>query len=288
MKLHYLNRACSQDRSFSVTKNRHPYFLKIWHHHPELELVYVQKSTGTRFIGDNIEKFEAGEVILIGANLPHMWLNDDAYFEKDSTLFAEAVATHFRKDFFGPSFFEFPEMAHISKMLDKAAYGIKFLNLDEKTKVKIEALQTGNGFEKALKLITVLNDLSLHNSYELLSSNGFVNSFKKTEHAGLEKIYNYIFNNFNEPISLQDVSDIAGMNPSAFSRFFKRVQRKSFSKFINEVRVGYACKMLLEEKFNITQICYDSGFNNISNFNRQFKAITSFSPTQYVRNHRID
>ena len=119
-----------------------------------------------------------------------------------------------------------------------------------------------------------------HAEFELLSSEGFTNSFKQNQNESLDKTYEYIFEYFAQPISLTDVAGIANMNPSAFSRFFKRVNRKTFSRYLNEVRIGFACKQLIENKSNIASICYESGFNNISNFNRQFRAIKKMSPSE--------
>ena len=128
-------------------------------------------------------------------------------------------------------------------------------------------------------------ELSIHNDFKLLSSEGYVNSFKNTKSKNLDKVYEYIFKNFNQQIYLSDVANIANMNPSVFSRFFKRVNRKTFSKYLNEIRIGYACKLLTEQKHNISAICYESGFNNISNFNRQFKAVKGVPPSEYVKHY---
>jgi AraC-like DNA-binding protein len=144
---------------------------------------------------------------------------------------------------------------------------------------------TLDGFEKTMKFIRILHALTKHKNYKLLSSKGFVNSFNKTENKNLDKTYEYIFSHFNNPISLNEVAEVASMNPSAFSRFFKRVNRKTFTRYLNEIRIGYACKLLMEHKFNISTICYESGFNNISNFNRQFKSIKGMSPTDYIHLH---
>ena len=103
-------------------------------------------------------------------------------------------------------------------------------------------------------------------------------------HQGMDKVYEYIFKNFNHNISLKNVAEVANMNKSAFSRLFKKVNNKPYSKYLNEIRIGYACKLLIENKYNITFICYESGFNNISNFNRQFKNITSMTPSEYIKN----
>lgn len=285
MKPKLLSRSNLQNNSFTISYNNYPYFLKIWHYHIELELVVLLESTGTRFIGDSVEKFDKGEIVLIGKNLPHMWLNDDEYFEASSTMKAKAIAIHFKDNFLGDSFFQNPEMKHIASLLEKAAYGIKFEGENAKTIERIRELSTYDGFKKVILFLEILNELSNRKDYKLLSSSGFLDTFKKSDNKNLYKPYEYIFNNFNKSISLNDVAKVANMNPSSFSRFFKRVNRKTFSKYLNEIRIGYACKLLIENKYSITNICYESGFNNVSNFNRQFKVITGFSPTEYLQKH---
>lgn len=283
MKLHLLNRKKPENSSFRVTHHVEPFFLKVWHYHPELELVLSLKSTGTRFVGDSIKKFDEGDVVLIGNNLPHMWLNDESYFQEDSKRIAEDIVIHFNKEFLGLEFLDAHEMKPISELLYKSRYGVKFISPDKKILKGIKKLnKLGVGFERTLKFIQILNKLAQHSEYELLSSEGFVNSFKQNKNENLDKTYEYIFENFAQPISLNDVANIANMNPSAFSRFFKRVNRKTFSRYLNEVRIGYACKQLIENKSKITTICYESGFNNISNFNRQFRAIKQMSPSEYL------
>lgn len=285
MKLHLLNRASTKNSSFSVVYNSYPNFLKIWHHHPELELVVIHKSAGTRFIGDSIEKFEEGEVTLIGENVPHMWLNDEIYFDKDSDLMAVAIGVHFRRDFLGDRFFDAPEMQSIAKLIEGAKQGVKFINVDQGLIRSIESLLTLGGFEKTMKFLEILNLLAKHENYRLLASAGYINTLNQTKHENLDEIYAYIFKNFKSQIRSKDVAEVAHMNTSAFSRFFKRVHRKTFTKYLNEIRIGYACKLLMEQKSNISLVCYESGFNNISNFNRQFKSIMGMSPTQFVRLH---
>ncbi len=285
MKLHLVNRGTHENSAFMVTHHKEPYFLKVWHYHPELELVLTMQSTGTRFVGDSIKKFDGGDLVLIGKNLPHMWFNDDHYFEEDSDLIAEDIVVHFRREFLGADFFEIQEMSHISKLLDRSRYGIKFLNVTMSVLEDVKMLTTMDGFERTIKFIQILNDLAHYDQFELLASEGYINSFKKTQNKTLDRIYEYIFENFSRPIYLEDVARLANMNPSAFSRYFKRINRKTFSSYLNEVRIGYACKLLIERKANISAICYESGFNNISNFNRQFKAIMQKSPTEYLRHY---
>ncbi|WP_411029733.1 AraC family transcriptional regulator [Spongiimicrobium sp. 3-5] len=285
MKLHLLDRTNLKHSSFSVSHNNYPNFIKIWHYHIELELAFIKKSAGTRFIGDSIEKFTEGEVILIGENLPHMWLNDEIYFQESSGLGAEAVAVHFKKEFLGEGFLLAPEFTMIRDLLEKAKRGIKFLGLDQQVMEDIESLLYLDPFARMVKFIEILNTLAKHDHYEQLASIGYVNSFLKTENKRLHRIYEYVFKNFKKSIQASDVANEIGMNASAFSRFFKRVHRKTFTRYLNEVRIGYACRQLLEDKYNITAIAYESGFNNISNFNRQFKTIMGKSPSIYAQFH---
>lgn len=283
MQLHFLSREKPENSSFSVTHHIEPHFLKVWHYHPELELVLSLKSSGTRFVGDSIKKFDEGDIVLLGKNLPHMWLNDDEHFKKNNALEAEDIVIHFTKDFLGSNFLEAHELKPILELLNKSRYGIKFNGANTKVAKSIKKINDLEpSFKRTIKFIQVLHKLAHHKQFEYLSSESFVNAFKQNKNDTLDKTYEYVFENFAEAISLDDVAKIANMNPSAFSRFFRRVNRKTFSKYLNEVRIGYACKKLIENKSNIAAICYESGYNNISNFNRQFRAIKNMSPREYL------
>ncbi|MBU2996834.1 AraC family transcriptional regulator [Cellulophaga baltica] len=288
MKLHLLDRSSLNNSSFTTKINEYPYFLKIWHYHPELELVVVLKSEGTCFIGDSIEKFAVGDIVLIGKNLPHMWLNDEDYFDKNSNQTAKAIAIHFKKEYLGVEFFKTPEMIHILELFERARYGIKFLDVPNNIIQEIKNMLELEGFDKTITFLQILNKLSKHKKIRKLASQGFINSFNETKSDTQDKIQAFIFKNFNKTITLDEVAQIAHMNTSAFSRYFKRVNKKPFSRYLSEIRIGYACKLLLENKFNIATICYESGFNNISNFNRQFKLIMNCTPSQYLKKHVKD
>ena len=285
MKLHFVDRSSLNNSSFTTKVNEYPYFLKIWHHHPELELVVVLKSEGTCFIGDSIEKFQSGEIVLIGKDIPHMWLNDEDYFQTNSPLSAKAIAIHFKEDYLGDGFFETPEMIHLLELFKRARFGIKFENIPQRFIQKMQDMLELDGFEKTMAFLHILNKLAKHKNYKLLASQGYINSYKPSENKTIDKIHAYIFKNFNQTITLEEVAEIAHMNTSAFSRFFKRVNRKTFSRYVSEIRIGYACKLLLENKHTIAAICYECGFNNISNFNRQFKIIRNTTPSEYLKEH---
>ncbi len=284
MKLHLINRSNTTE-TVTVKKNSYANFLKIWHYHPELELVTIIKSKGTRFIGDSIKKFQAKDIVLIGKNLPHMWLNDPKYFQENSTLKAQAISIHFKEDFLGDTFLELPEIKPIKILFKNAEQGILFKNVPTNLREKIIKLTTESNFNKTHQFIDVLNQLALHDDIKLLASSGYISSLKLKETKLSNNVIAYIFKNFYKDISLKTVAKIANMNTSAFSRSFKRVHRKTFSKYVNEIRVGYACKLLQENELNIAAIAYESGYNNLSNFNRQFKIIKNSSPSAYLKKH---
>ncbi|WP_370476360.1 AraC family transcriptional regulator [Tamlana flava] len=285
MKLHLLDRSNLSNSSFTTKVNEYPYFLKIWHYHPELELVVVLKSEGTCFVGDSVEKFGIGDIVLIGKNLPHMWLNDEGYFQQSSKETAKAIAIHFKQDYLGPKFFETPEMIYILELFERARFGIKFLNINKNLITDIQNMLELKGFEKTMAFLNILNSLAKHKDTKRLSSPGFVSSFQTSKSDTQDIVHAYIFKNFNQDITLNKAAEIAHMNPSAFSRYFKRINQKTFSRYITEIRIGYACKLLLENKYNISAICYDSGFKNISNFNRQFKLIMNCTPSEYLQKY---
>jgi AraC-like DNA-binding protein len=283
MRPRLLDRSNIKGQAFVTKRNRYSHFLKIWHYHPELELVVILESTGTRFVGDNIEKFEAGEVVLIGKNLPHMWLNDPTYFEKDSGVVADALCIHFKEDFLGEEFLNLAATEHLLQLFSMANRGIRFLDLDFPIVEEIKALnEVTNEFARLLLLLQLMDKLARHKKILLLTSEVYpVAKFSKNT----DKTQEFIFNNFNKPIQLSEVAAIAKMNPSAFSRYFKRIHRKTFSRYLIELRVGFACKLLMEKKSNISTVCYESGFNNISNFNKQFRSIMNMTPSEYIKRH---
>ncbi|MBJ7882039.1 AraC family transcriptional regulator [Gelidibacter salicanalis] len=284
MKLHLIDRS-NTTATLSVRKNSYANFLKIWHYHPELELVTVLKSKGTRFIGDSIKKFQPKDVVLIGKNLPHMWLNDPKYFQEDKTLTAEAISIHFREDFLGDRFLQLSEMKPIVALFKQAEQGIQFKNVSKVLRQAIINLNDETDFNKTHQFLGILNELAGHEDVKLLASSGYVASLKLEEPKLSNKVIAYIFKNFNTDMDLATVAELVNMNPSAFSRSFKRVHRKTFSKYVNEIRIGYACKLLMENELNVAAIAYESGFNNLSNFNRQFKVIKNMSPSIYLKKH---
>lgn len=286
MKPQLINRSIVQYQSFSMESHTYKNLLNIWHYHSKLELVAILESEGTRFIGDNIERFNPGEIVLMGKNLPHLWLHDKVGTQEDSDLKARNHVIHFREDF-ADGFSKIPEMSFIKDLFNAASRGICFKGDSNKHNIDtIEKINGLEGFDKVMALLNVLKDLSKQDDYKLLSSAGYVNSFQKNKDSKIMPVYEYIMNNFTDDVCLDRAAELANMNPSSFSRYFKRIHKKTFTKYVNEVKLGYACKLLIEQTFNISEVCYRSGFNNVSNFNRQFKTHKNMTPTEFIKLHK--
>jgi len=272
-----------QSASFAV--NRYEYddrFPAIWHFHDEYELTLILESSGTRMVGDNIDAFTAGDLVFIGKNLPHTWRNDGTRnYEK-----AQALVLHFLEDMWGDAFFDASELKHINAFLARSHRGIKIMG---ETRNKVADLLLGmeyaTGVERIFSLLSLLDTLSLSDDLIDLSSESFTNSIEEPGSGRLRKVYEYIMNNFQGDISLVKVAEVAHMSPSAFSRYFKSRIRKPFRQFVIELKVGYACKLLMADDVAVTEVCYDSGFQNLSNFNQQFKKITGLTPKRYQLTH---
>ena len=261
-------------------------FLKVWHYHPELELNVILESTGTAFVGDSIERFEPGDVVLVGKNLPHLWLNDEIYFEKDARLTTRAHIIHFLDNFAG-GLFQIPEMMEINDLIERAKLGIKFFGTKNSIIAeKIASMIDCPGYERIMTFIEVLKLLSAHTNYRVLSSLGYMESLTNINKDRLLPVYEYVINNFKNDITLDTVARMANMNASSFSRYFASIHKKTFTQFLNEIRIGCACKLLIRNR-HVAVACYGSGFNNISNFNRQFKAIKKITPSDYIRLYSV-
>lgn len=259
------------------------YFKFPWHFHEEFEIVYVLKSTGTRFVGNNIKSFSDGDLVLLGSSVPHMYRNDIQYYQNDPDKRVYAVTLQFSKDFFQHSLDKYPEFSQIKKLLEEAQYGVYFYkNANGLIRRKITKALHLTGLELLLETIIILSLMSKSKDKRLLSDESEKNldSFRDNDPREV-KVKAFLHREYTRDISLQEVADIAGMNQSAFCRYFLEKTSKTCFQYINELRITYACKLLLEKKLTITQICYEVGYNNISNFNRQFKRVTGYTPTEY-------
>jgi AraC-like DNA-binding protein len=263
-----------------------PHFDPNWHFHPEYQIFLVLKGTGTRFIGDHVTPFKKGDLVFTGPNLPHLWQSDHEYFNDNTELLTEGIVIYFPENFLGKELLQKNEMYKVKHLLQLAHRGVEIYGETHKrvSELMHRVLHVSD-FDQVLTLLNILNIISNSSEFNLLATEGYTNSMKETETDRMNRVYAYVMKNFREKITLNDVAAIANMSPSAFSRYFKVHANKTFSDFLTEIRVGHSCKLLTNQTINVSQVCYDSGFSTLSNFNRQFKAVTHYSPLEYRKKY---
>ena len=277
----------SLNQSFLVKKLQEPFFDPNWHFHPHYQLFTVIKGTGTRFIGDDIRHFEEGDTVFLGPNMPHLWRSDRNYFEKESQLQTEVIVVYFKEDFLGNDFFEKPEMFDIKSFLKNSERGLDLTGtLGTEMVNDLKELLGLTGFEGISKLLNILHKLSITNDYQYISSSNYTNTHKISETERMRIVHEYVLKHFKENINLSTVASLSNMTEAAFCRYFKSRTNKTFSDFVKEIRIGNACKILQDENKSISQTCYESGYNTVSNFNNQFKSLKGVSPLQYQKLYR--
>lgn len=279
-----------QDLPFPIDSHIHyyiedlPHFIVPWHYHPAIEIMYITRGIGTRFVGDCIEQYEEGDVCMIGPNLPHEWRNDDTYFDKESGLRATCICLFFKREIFDPNFIRLPEMNNIRDLIERSRRGLKFTG-NSKLEITrfIRSSVNDVGVRKVTNLLTLLELMATSTEYELLASVGFTNSVNSEDFERFKKVYKFLVKNFATSIRLEEVSTLVGLTPTAFCRYFKKRTKKTFVEYLNEMRIGYSKKLLLENKMKISTISGEVGFPNLSNFISQFKKVTGMSPSQFQK-----
>ncbi len=282
MKPKLLKISVTSENSFNTRFDSIPFFYAEWHHHPEIELIYIIKGTGTQFIGNDIDHFNGGDMILVGSNLPHLWKCDEQYFEKDSQLKAESYVMHFLPNVFGEHFMRLPENRLILELLEKAKQGIRVSGDTQQQIIGyMQRLLQAKASERLILLLQILHTLSLSKELELIAANNMERPPSDKEGERMNNVFHYLIDNFSKPISLDDIADKANLSPNAFCRFFKARTKKTFSQFLLEMRINHACKLLADTEKSIGNICFDCGFNNSSHFNRYFKQLNGITPLEY-------
>ncbi|WP_114781792.1 AraC family transcriptional regulator [Botryobacter ruber] len=275
------------EQSFKVRDNVNPLYYNQWHYHDELELTFIKQGTGIRFVGDSIENFQAGDLILIGSNLPHFWRSDEAASKDETESSCQALVVQFKAGFWGNTFLELPELGAVKELFAKAGRGIRITGTARRQVSNLMAdLTNATGLDRLLLLLQTLKTIAATEEVAYLSSAGFNSSLNEAETKRMSAIYSYTLAHFSRKINLDEVASVASLTPNAFCRYFKTHTRKTYTQFLQEIRVGHACKLLMQNNLSIGQVCLDSGFQNVSNFNRCFKSITQLTPLEYQKLHR--
>ena len=246
-----------------------------WHYHPEWELTFITESTGIRSVGNSIQAYHPGELVLLGPNLPHCWKTN-----RTTKQLAKSTVIQFRKDLLGEGWMEKEEFSLINKLLCMSKNGLIF---NEKISTiigeKMVSMKDMSSLSKIIEIIKILHELSSE-KYEVLSLGATFNT-NTVVSKRIEKIIDFVNNNYSDKIDSSQLGALVFMTPVSFSKFFKKTFNKTFTSYLNEYRVSKACELLKESDISIEQIALESGYPNLSFFHRQFKLFTNRTPAQY-------
>jgi len=257
--------------------NSQPY----WHFHPELEIVYVGDGSGKRHIGNHISYYNEGNLIFLGPNLPHLGFTDRLSGQHNE------IVVQMKEDFLGSNFLEVPEMKAIQQLFERSRLGLSFHGTTKKeVGERLERMTLLEGFDRLLAFLRVLEILANSTEYKILNANGYALDVEVQDHERINTIYQFVRKHFQREIPLSEIADEVNMTIPAFCRYFKKLTHKTFTHFVNEFRVVHACKLLSEQQLPISEVCFESGFNNLSHFNKSFRKITEKSPTEYRKDFR--
>lgn len=253
------------------------------HFHHVYEIAWILKGSGKRIVGDHIEYFTDDDLVFIGSLLPHA-----SYIGKDYLLNKQdvhALVIYFQPDWFNEKHLDSSDFIKLRKLVKEIERGIKiFGNTKTRTLKALVKLKESTGLERLINLLDILDYISKSDEYKCLASEGYSNNYGQNDVERLGEVYKYIMKNFTDTIKLSEISAIANMTSTSFCKYFKCKTGKTFSSFVNEVRIGQACKLISNESLNIAGICYSCGFNNLTNCNRNFKHFTKMTPTEYKKN----
>ncbi len=256
-----------------------------WHYHPEIELILLKKSEGTRIIGTSTGTFEDNDLFLIGKNTPHIFLHEERYLQ-DCCLKPEAVVVQFYETFMGKEFLALPEFKEIQYLFSIAKHGLALTDQGKKKVIPLmERMLQVSSLDRILLLLQILSVIVNKTSYDLLGSEGLVDQSNNEDDIRIEKIMNFTFENYDQNIKLEQVAQLTNLTKESFCRYFKAKTGKSYLELLIEVRINKACQKILKNQMSIKEIAYSCGFDSLSNFHLQFKKIMKQSPIEYKTSH---
>ncbi|MEP7277062.1 MAG: AraC family transcriptional regulator [Bacteroidota bacterium] len=265
----------TENTSFLAKTFSTPHFEVPWHQHAEYELILFTAGEGASYIGNYIGDFKPGDIFFLGSNLPH------TFQKTERDLVTSAVVVQFKEDFWGSQLMQLPESRLIKNLFETATHGLKIKEAGRlQLAPHIMELERATGFHRIILLCRCLQLLAQQQDYRTLSTQEIKAPGARNKER-IDKILQYTIDYFQDPITLQAVAKNVSMSVPAFCSYFKKCTKKTYIDFLNEVRVGYACKQLIDSQNNIAAICYDSGFNTLANFNKQFLKVKAITPSGY-------
>lgn len=260
-------------------------FFEPIHFHEEFQITLILEGGGSLFVSDSVIQFNKGEVYMFGKNLPHVFRNSENDYQNRTKQKAKAISVFFNQDVLKNALDEIPEAYAIRRLIDLSVYGIRIsTQKQEKVSAKLNSLPQKNSFGRFLSLLEIMEDISKDNNLDFISCQGVPIRTVQENIPKINMVFDFVRNNYSERISLKEVADLVNMSPTAFCRFFKYKSQKTFSRFLIEVRIANACKMLLQDDLNTSECCYGSGYNNLSNFHKHFKSVTGMTPLEFRKN----
>ena len=253
-----------------------------YYYHPQIEIVYFEKSDGMCIIGDKVHIIKEGDIFMLGENLPHLFRNDEKYTDKK--LKVRIIALHFLPDFGGKDFLDLPDLRNLKLLLKKAERGI---SVEGKTRTEVGKIMrqmlTEKGPGKMILLLQALTLISNSRDTKMILPIGFQPQINEQNEDRINDVYSYTMENFNQKIHTKQIASIAHLSEHSFCRYFKSKTGKTYTNFLHEIRIKHACKLLIESKLSISQIINECGFVNYANFFRYFKMLTGKTPAEYQK-----
>jgi len=282
----------SQWESFHCEVVRGSSYHAMWHFHPEYQLTLVLESRGHRMVGDNITPLRPGDLVLVGANLPHVWHQETRSAERRTRKpksGVHAIVVRFLDTFLGREFLEKPEMEAVRQLLRRSVRGLQVTGRTRETVADaMHRLAAAKGLARIRELLAILDVLATSRDVKPIASAGFVPKFSADDQARMQRVLSYIDSHLTDEIERAHVAAAAHLSPGAFSRFFKLRTGRTLPEYVNALRIGRACEMLAGENGKVTDIALDCGFQNLANFNRHFRKLTRLSPSEYRQQFRTN
>ncbi len=245
------------------------------HQHEEIQLSMIVEGEGTLIVGDTINYFKKGDVLIVGSNIPHVFKSD-----MEASPNSKMLTLFFTESSFGDHFFELEELKELKSFFIRSKHGFNTTSNKKKILKLFLALKDASKLERFIILLNLLKLISSAN-YKSLSSFIYEKKFSEVEGKRMQDVFEYTMTNYTQEISLEKISDVANMTKNAFCKYFKKRTNKTYFRFLNELRIEHSCKLIVSNNdLTIAEIAYKSGYKNISNFNRQFKALKKKKPSE--------
>lgn len=253
------------------------------HYHNAYEIALILRGHGRRIVGDSVDRFTDGDLTFMPPYMPHATYTEAKHHVVHNDQSIHAIVVYFMPDWFNEQQYNTVDFAPIRDLFTALKRGLKVRNVhyDKIVGLLIDMSKTTSGLDNILTLLQIIRELSNTDEYVHLASPFYSFNDRDESIEKINKIYKYVMQNFTNKISLDEVAEIAFMTPPAFCKYFKHKTNKTFTNFVNEIRIGHACELLINGNHDIANIAFLSGFNNFTSFNKNFKRFTQVTPSAY-------